>query len=140
MGGLLILLSLVLSTLLFADLRSPLVWAVLTVTVGFGAIGFADDWLKISKRDSKGLAGRLRLLPGGDHGTHVRVDLDRELRHERARAHRLRDRDHLVDVCLARLGMRAQTVLEVVQLLDEIALRQPRRRPRSPWTATDTTD
>ena len=62
MGGLLILLSLVLSTLLFADLRSRLIWAALTVTVGFGAIGFADDWLKISKRDSKGLAGRRRLL------------------------------------------------------------------------------
>ena len=62
MGGLLILLSLVLSTLLFADLRSRLIWAALTVTVGFGAVGFADDWLKISKRDSKGLAGRRRLL------------------------------------------------------------------------------
>src|SRR5512133_1147289 len=62
MGGLLILLSLVLATLLFADLRSRLIWAALTVTVGFGAIGFADDWLKISKRDSKGLAGRKRLL------------------------------------------------------------------------------
>jgi len=62
MGGILILLSLVLSTLLFADLRSPLIWAALTVTVGFGAIGFTDDWLKISKKDSKGLAGRKRLL------------------------------------------------------------------------------
>jgi phospho-N-acetylmuramoyl-pentapeptide-transferase len=62
MGGLLILLSLVLSTLLFADLRSRLVWAALFVTVGYGAIGFADDWLKISKRDSKGLAGRRKLL------------------------------------------------------------------------------
>ncbi|HSM92853.1 MAG TPA: phospho-N-acetylmuramoyl-pentapeptide-transferase [Anaeromyxobacteraceae bacterium] len=62
MGGILILLSLVLSTLLFADLRSRLIWAAITVTVGFGAIGFADDWLKISKRDSKGLAGRKRLL------------------------------------------------------------------------------
>ncbi len=62
MGGVLILLSLVLSTLLFADLRSRLIWAAVTVTVGFGAIGFADDWLKISKRDSKGLAGRKRLL------------------------------------------------------------------------------
>jgi phospho-N-acetylmuramoyl-pentapeptide-transferase len=62
MGGLLILLSLVLSTLLFADLRSRLVWAALTVTVGFGAIGFADDWLKISKRNSKGLSGRKRLV------------------------------------------------------------------------------
>ena len=62
MGGVLILLSLVLSTLLFADLRSRLVWAALLVTVGYGAIGFADDWLKISKRDSKGLAGKKKLL------------------------------------------------------------------------------
>jgi phospho-N-acetylmuramoyl-pentapeptide-transferase len=62
MGGVLILLSLVLSTLLFADLRSRLVWAALMVTVGYGAIGFADDWLKISKRNSKGLAGRRKLV------------------------------------------------------------------------------
>jgi phospho-N-acetylmuramoyl-pentapeptide-transferase len=61
MGGVLILLSLVISTLLFADLRSRLVWAALMVTVGYGAIGFADDWLKISKKDSKGLAGRRKL-------------------------------------------------------------------------------
>jgi phospho-N-acetylmuramoyl-pentapeptide-transferase len=62
MGGVLILLSLVLSTLLFADLRSRLVWAALMVTLGYGAIGFADDWLKISKRNSKGLAGRKKLV------------------------------------------------------------------------------
>jgi phospho-N-acetylmuramoyl-pentapeptide-transferase len=62
MGGVLILLSLVLSTLLFADLRSRLVWAALLVTIGYGAIGFADDWLKISKRNSKGLAGRKKLI------------------------------------------------------------------------------
>jgi phospho-N-acetylmuramoyl-pentapeptide-transferase len=62
MGGLLILLSLVLSTLLFADLRSRLVLSALFVTVGFGAVGFADDWLKIKKKDSKGLSGRKRLL------------------------------------------------------------------------------
>jgi phospho-N-acetylmuramoyl-pentapeptide-transferase len=62
MGGVLILLSVVLSTLLFADLRSRLVWAALMVTIGYGAIGFADDWLKISKRNSKGLAGRKKLI------------------------------------------------------------------------------
>ena len=43
MGGALILLALVAATLLFADLRSRLVWAVLLVTVGYGAVGFADD-------------------------------------------------------------------------------------------------
>jgi phospho-N-acetylmuramoyl-pentapeptide-transferase len=62
MGGALILLAVTLSTLLFADLRNRLVWAALLVTVGFGAIGFADDWLKISKRNSKGLAGKKKLL------------------------------------------------------------------------------
>lgn len=62
MGGALILFSLTCSTLLFADLRSRWVWAALLVTLGYGAIGFADDWLKISKRNSKGLAGRRKLF------------------------------------------------------------------------------
>jgi phospho-N-acetylmuramoyl-pentapeptide-transferase len=62
MGGALILFSLTCSTLLFADLRSRLVWAALLVTLGYGAIGFADDWLKLSKRNSKGLAGRRKLV------------------------------------------------------------------------------
>ena len=61
MGGALILLALVAATLLFADLRSRLVWSVLLVTVGYGAVGFADDYLKISKRNSKGLPGRRKL-------------------------------------------------------------------------------
>ena len=50
MGGALILLALVAATLLFADLRSRLIWSVLIVTVGFGAVGFADDYLKLSKK------------------------------------------------------------------------------------------
>jgi phospho-N-acetylmuramoyl-pentapeptide-transferase len=62
MGGALILFSLTCSTLLFADLRSRWVWAALLVTLGYGAIGFADDWLKISKRNSKGLAGKKKLF------------------------------------------------------------------------------
>jgi phospho-N-acetylmuramoyl-pentapeptide-transferase len=62
MGGALILLAMVGATLLFADLRSRLVWAVLLVTVGYGAVGFADDYLKISKKNSKGLPGRQKLL------------------------------------------------------------------------------
>src|SRR5512147_456720 len=49
MGGMLILLSLSLATLLFADLSNRLVWTVLLVTVSFGAIGFWDDYLKISR-------------------------------------------------------------------------------------------
>jgi phospho-N-acetylmuramoyl-pentapeptide-transferase len=62
MGGMLILFSLTVATLLFADLGSRLVWTVLAVTLSFGAIGFWDDWLKISKRNSKGLPGRRKLL------------------------------------------------------------------------------
>jgi phospho-N-acetylmuramoyl-pentapeptide-transferase len=61
MGGALILLSLSASTLLWGLLENRLVWAALLVTLGYGAIGFADDWLKISRRDSKGLAGRRKL-------------------------------------------------------------------------------
>jgi len=61
MGGALILLCLAVAVLLFGDLRSRLVWSVLLVTLGFGAIGFADDYLKISRRDSRGLAGRRKL-------------------------------------------------------------------------------
>jgi phospho-N-acetylmuramoyl-pentapeptide-transferase len=62
MGGVHILFCTAFATLLFADLQNRLVWAALLVTVGFGAIGFADDWLKISKRNSKGLAGKKKLL------------------------------------------------------------------------------
>jgi phospho-N-acetylmuramoyl-pentapeptide-transferase len=62
MGGALILLAVAVSTLLFADLANRFVWATLLVTLGYGAIGFTDDWLKISKRNSKGLAGKKKLL------------------------------------------------------------------------------
>jgi phospho-N-acetylmuramoyl-pentapeptide-transferase len=62
MGGGLILLALTGSTLLWGNLENRLVWAALLVTLGYGAIGFTDDWLKISKRDSKGLAGRKKLV------------------------------------------------------------------------------
>jgi phospho-N-acetylmuramoyl-pentapeptide-transferase len=62
MGGALILFSLTVATLLFADLRNRLVWSVVSVTLGFGAIGFADDYLKMSSTGSKGLAGRRKLL------------------------------------------------------------------------------
>jgi phospho-N-acetylmuramoyl-pentapeptide-transferase len=62
MGGVLILIGLVVSTLLWADLRNGFVWAVLLVTLGFGALGFADDWLKVTKRNTKGVSGRQKLL------------------------------------------------------------------------------
>jgi len=62
MGGFLILLALSISTLLWADLTDGFVWAVLLVTIGFGAVGFGDDYLKLTRRNSKGLPGKVKLL------------------------------------------------------------------------------
>ncbi|MBM3571709.1 MAG: phospho-N-acetylmuramoyl-pentapeptide-transferase [Alphaproteobacteria bacterium] len=62
MGGFLILIALSVSTLLWADVGNRYIWSVLFVTIGFGAIGFADDYLKLSRRNSKGLSARLKLL------------------------------------------------------------------------------
>lgn len=61
MGGMMMLLAIAVSTLLWADLSNQYVWAVLAVTLGFGAIGFADDYLKVTKKHSGGLPGRLKL-------------------------------------------------------------------------------
>jgi phospho-N-acetylmuramoyl-pentapeptide-transferase len=58
MGGALILVAIVVSTLLWSDLSSRFVWIVLFVTIGFGAIGWVDDYKKIVHRNSKGLIGR----------------------------------------------------------------------------------
>ncbi|MDQ6996611.1 MAG: phospho-N-acetylmuramoyl-pentapeptide-transferase [Mariprofundus sp.] len=62
MGGMLILLSLTIATLLWADLTNGFVWLALLVTLGYGLIGWLDDYLKIIRRDPKGLAGRWKLL------------------------------------------------------------------------------
>jgi phospho-N-acetylmuramoyl-pentapeptide-transferase len=64
MGGVLILTALGISTVLWADLRNGYVWAVLLVTFGFGAVGFVDDYMKLTKR-GKGVSGRVRLLIEG---------------------------------------------------------------------------
>lgn len=58
MGGALILIAIGISTLLWSDLYSRYVWVVLLVTLGFGAIGWADDYLKLALKNSKGLAAR----------------------------------------------------------------------------------
>ncbi len=62
MGGLLILIALTVPTLLWADLRNTYVWLALAVTVGFGLLGFVDDYRKVTKRNTKGLAGRWKLV------------------------------------------------------------------------------
>ena len=62
MGGLMILASIAVSTLLWADLSDRYIWIVLLVTIGFGAIGFGDDYLKLTKRNTKGLSARFRLV------------------------------------------------------------------------------
>ncbi|MEQ1490780.1 MAG: phospho-N-acetylmuramoyl-pentapeptide-transferase [Terricaulis sp.] len=62
MGGLIILISLGISSLLWADLKNPYVWSVLIVTLGFGAIGFVDDFAKVTKQHHGGLSAKLRLL------------------------------------------------------------------------------
>ncbi len=62
MGGLMILIALTVSTLLWMDTANGFVWASLFVTLGFGAIGFMDDYDKVTKRSAKGVSGRTRLL------------------------------------------------------------------------------
>ena len=62
MGGVLILASLSISTLLWADLRNVFVWIVLLLTLSYGAIGFVDDYIKLSKANYKGLSGRGKLV------------------------------------------------------------------------------
>ncbi|MFE3839379.1 phospho-N-acetylmuramoyl-pentapeptide-transferase [Pseudogemmobacter sonorensis] len=64
MGGLLILSALVVSTLLWARLDNPYVWIVLLVTLAFGLIGFADDYAKVTKQNTKGVSSRMRMLLG----------------------------------------------------------------------------
>src|ERR1700684_2397959 len=61
MGGLMILSGLIVSTLLWANPLNPYVWIVLAVTLGFGCVGFYDDYLKVTKQSNSGFAGRIRL-------------------------------------------------------------------------------
>ena len=58
MGGALILVAIIISTLLWSDLNSRFVWVVVLVTFGFGAIGWVDDYKKIALGDSKGLSAK----------------------------------------------------------------------------------
>lgn len=62
MGGLMILIALIISSLLWMDLSNSFVWACLFVTLGFGLIGFFDDYDKVTKRSHKGVSAKTRLL------------------------------------------------------------------------------
>ncbi|WP_374513711.1 phospho-N-acetylmuramoyl-pentapeptide-transferase [Niveibacterium sp.] len=62
MGGALILIAIAITTLLWGDLKNRYVWVVLLVTLGFGAVGWVDDWRKVVYRDPKGLASRWKYL------------------------------------------------------------------------------
>jgi phospho-N-acetylmuramoyl-pentapeptide-transferase len=63
MGGLLILFSVIVATFLWMDLPNRFVWIAMGALAGLGAVGFADDWVKVTKRRSLGLTGRGKLLP-----------------------------------------------------------------------------
>ena len=62
MGGALILVSIAVTTLLWADLDNRFVWVVLLVTLGFGAVGWVDDWRKVVARNPKGLSARAKFF------------------------------------------------------------------------------
>src|SRR5438477_6281256 len=62
MGGILIIISIVIPTLLWADLRSPYVWMAIAALLGYGWIGFIDDYAKVTKRRNLGLSGRRKLV------------------------------------------------------------------------------
>jgi phospho-N-acetylmuramoyl-pentapeptide-transferase len=62
MGGVLILAALTISTLLWADLRNGYVWAVLLLTLGYAALGFVDDYIKLAKSSHKGVSARGKLI------------------------------------------------------------------------------
>ena len=61
MGGFLILIGSIVATLLWGDLRNGYLWIALSVTIAYGAIGFIDDYLKVSKRSSDGVSSKVKL-------------------------------------------------------------------------------
>jgi phospho-N-acetylmuramoyl-pentapeptide-transferase len=62
MGGLMIIFAILTATLFWADLTNPYIWLLGVVTIGFGLIGFYDDYLKVIKRHNQGLSGRQKLV------------------------------------------------------------------------------
>ena len=74
MGGLMILSGLFAATLLWGNLRNPYVWIVLAVTASYGAIGFYDDYLKVTKQSHLGFSGKARLtLEIGDRARRLQL-------------------------------------------------------------------
>ena len=124
MGGLMILFGLFASSLLWASLESPYVWIVLFVTAGFAAIGFYDDYLKVTQ------AVASRLLRPGAAGGRVRHRVRRLLRDD---ARRRRRRDVAGAAVLQRLRRRSRLGLPAVRPVRHRRLRQrgqPHRRAR----------
>ncbi len=62
MGGLLMLVAIVAASVLWARPESKMLWAVIIIALGFGAVGFVDDFKKVAKKDSAGLSGKIRLI------------------------------------------------------------------------------
>jgi phospho-N-acetylmuramoyl-pentapeptide-transferase len=77
MGGVLICISILVPTLLWSDLSVPYVWIVMLATLAFGAIGFADDYLKVVRKNSKGLSARQKLYLQGATSAAVAIALVR---------------------------------------------------------------
>jgi phospho-N-acetylmuramoyl-pentapeptide-transferase len=75
MGGVLILIAILLPTVLWSDPANPFVWITVFSTLAFGAIGFADDYIKVVQRRSLGLTARAKLLWQGLAGTAVAIAL-----------------------------------------------------------------
>jgi len=75
MGGVLICIAILLPTVLWSDPANPLVWIAVFATLAFGAIGFADDYIKVVKRRSLGLTARAKLLWQGVAGAAVAIAL-----------------------------------------------------------------
>lgn len=65
MGGLMMLISVTVSTVLWSDINNAYVWIVLAVMLGFGALGFVDDYKKVTKRHHAGVSGKMKLLAQG---------------------------------------------------------------------------
>ncbi len=75
MGGALILVSIAITTLLWGDLGNRFIWVVLLVTLGFGAVGWVDDWRKVVERNPKGLSARAKFTWQSVIGLVAAVDL-----------------------------------------------------------------